>query len=78
MATLTIRRLDDEVHARLRERARANKRSLEAEVRTILENQAGQVVDLVDDLLEFHSEMIRKHGVLPDSLPLIRAQRDAE
>jgi plasmid stability protein len=78
MATLTIRRLDDEVHARLRERARANKRSLEAEVRNILESQAGLVNNIVDDLLEFHAEMISKHGILPDSLPLIRAQRDAE
>lgn len=78
MATLTIRRLDDEVHARLRVRARANKRSLEAEVRNILESQAGVVNDIVDDLFEFHAEMISKHGILPDSLPLIRAQRDAE
>jgi plasmid stability protein len=78
MASLTIRRLDDRVHARLRAQARANKRSLEAEVRTILENESHATADLVADLEAFHAEMIKKHGVLPDSLPLIKAQRGAE
>lgn len=36
MATLTIRQLDDRVRARLRERAAAHGRSMEAEVREIL------------------------------------------
>lgn len=42
MATLTIRKLDDAVYARLRERAKAHNRSLEAEVRTILERDAAR------------------------------------
>lgn len=37
MATLTIRGLDDETHARLRVRAAEHGRSMEAEVRAILE-----------------------------------------
>jgi plasmid stability protein len=37
MAQLTVRNLDDRVYARLKERAKANKRSLEAEARSILE-----------------------------------------
>lgn len=78
MATLTIRRLDDEVHARLRNQARANKRSLEAEVRDILESQVPAPIDIVGNLRAFQAEMIAKHGVLPDSLPLLRADRDAE
>lgn len=36
MATLTIRNLDDTVVTRLKERAKAHNRSLEAEVREIL------------------------------------------
>lgn len=36
MATLTIRGLDDETHARLRVRAAQHGRSMEAEVRAIL------------------------------------------
>lgn len=38
MATLTIRGLDDETHARLRVRAAEHGRSMEAEVRAILED----------------------------------------
>ncbi len=40
MATLTIRRLDDAVYESLRERARENGRSLEAEAREILTSKA--------------------------------------
>lgn len=39
MATLTIRGLDDAVHRRLRVRAARHGRSMEAEVRAILEEQ---------------------------------------
>jgi plasmid stability protein len=43
MATLTIRRLDDEVKRRLRIRAAANGRSMEEEARTVLTDAlAGQ------------------------------------
>ena len=37
MATVTVRRLDDEVVRRLKQRASGNNRSLESEVRSILE-----------------------------------------
>lgn len=37
MANLTIRKLDEGTHARLRERAARNARSVEAEVRAILD-----------------------------------------
>lgn len=40
MATINVRRLDDEVVERLKARAAANKRSLEGEVRQILETAA--------------------------------------
>src|SRR5262249_10558621 len=39
MATITIRGLDDELHARLRIRAARHGRSMEAEVRQILQEQ---------------------------------------
>lgn len=38
MATLTIRNVDPEVHQRLRERAAGNGRSVEAELRQILQD----------------------------------------
>lgn len=37
MRQLTIRKIDEDVYRRLKERARAGRRSLEAEVRTILD-----------------------------------------
>jgi antitoxin FitA len=42
MATLTVRGLAAELHARLRVRAARNGRSMEAEVRAILEEQLGE------------------------------------
>ena len=41
MATVLVRRLDDEVAKRLEQRAAGNNRSLESEVRHILEQAAG-------------------------------------
>jgi plasmid stability protein len=43
MATVTIRNLDDEVVERVRQRAKANNRSLEAELRTIISREAGRL-----------------------------------
>lgn len=76
MATLTIRQLDDEVYERLRERARANRRSLEAEVRHLLDDRTRDLPALVEDLVDFHDRMVAKHGLLPDSTSLIRELRD--
>ena len=75
MATLTIRQLDDDVYQRLRERARANKRSLEAEARQLLDERTRDLPALVEDLLDFHDRMVAKHGLLPDSTDLIRDLR---
>lgn len=40
MANMTVRNLPDEIHDRLRAQAKSNKRSLEAEVRSILMHSA--------------------------------------
>jgi hypothetical protein len=40
MAQLTVRNIDDDAYTRLKQRAKLNKRSLEAEVRVILEAAA--------------------------------------
>lgn len=78
MATLTIRKLDDEVYARLRQQARANNRSLEAEARGLLEERTRDLTAFVDELEAFQADMIARHGLLPDSTPGIRAERDGE
>ncbi len=75
MATLTIRKLDDAVYARLGARAKRNNRSLEAEVREMLDERSLSIEAVVADLRAFHEETRARHGVLPDSLPLIRRDR---
>ena len=65
MATLTIRQLDERTHARLRMRAARHGRSVEAEVRAILD----AAVDVPEEnfLLALHAAMSEVGGV---DLPL--------
>ncbi|MBM6699235.1 hypothetical protein H7U32_02600 [Bifidobacterium pullorum subsp. saeculare] len=44
MGTLTIRRLDDQIIERLKDEARAHGRSMEAEVRSILEGHTAAFI----------------------------------
>jgi plasmid stability protein len=75
MASLTIRKLPEDVYARLRERARQNNRSLEAEAREILEARTRDLGGLVEELKAFQAEMTERYGTLPDSTPVIRSLR---
>lgn len=61
MANITIRQLDDRTHARLRERAARNERSVEAEVRAILD--ATVALPEQNFLLALHSAMSDIGGV---------------
>lgn len=76
MAQLLVRDLDDRVVARLKERARRNRRSLQAETRAILEAAAPHYTR--DEALEvFRSWQERFRGQpLSDSAELIREDRD--
>jgi plasmid stability protein len=72
MASLTVRNLDDNVKKRLRKRAAENGRSLEAEVRDILNKTAASRpskaqtgLDLVKPLMEF----TRKYGPVELEFP---------
>lgn len=75
MAQIIVRNLDDAVVDRLKARARTNDRSLEAEVRLILEQSAK--VDLVQALqivMERRKKLQGREFV--DSVDLIREDRD--
>ncbi|MDO5066408.1 MAG: toxin-antitoxin system antitoxin subunit [Propionibacteriaceae bacterium] len=61
MATLTIRQLDDHTHARLRSRATQHGRSVEAEVRAILDSAVGRPEQNI--LLNLHATMSETGGV---------------
>ena len=76
MASVTIRNLDDDVVARLKARAKANNRSLEAELRQLLSNAARQA-----ERQEFIAEARRIRAMTPDvpqtdSVELLRELRE--
>ena len=80
MATINVRRLDDDVVQRLKKRASDNKRSLEGEVRYILE----QVVNDSDQLkresfrsLATNLRQVTKGSMQTPSEDLIREDRDS-
>lgn len=79
MADVKVRRVDDRVVEFHRRKARNAGRSLEAELRRVITDAAN--VDRQAWVLEIqrrHERLRRKYGILPDSTPGIRAERDRE
>jgi len=77
MATLTIRNLDDKVVEKLKERARDNERSLEAEVRALLAQAAERpsrkkFIELAEKIAAMTPEGVEQ----TDSTEIIREFRD--
>lgn len=77
MANLTIRNLDDKVVERLKEHARQNERSLEAEIRFLLTREAEMMTRE-----EFWNRAAEIRAMTPkgvkqtDSVELLREDRD--
>jgi plasmid stability protein len=78
MANVTIRNLDDEVVARLKDRAKANKRSLEAELRTLLSEAASRSSHEEFRKLAAHIRAMTPDVEQTDSTLLIREDRDSD
>lgn len=76
MATLTIRQLDDGTHARLRERAARHGRSVEAEVRAILDATTGRPD--VNVLVSLHRAFAPDGGIELELDGRTHAPRDVE
>lgn len=77
MAEVRIRKLGDDVVGELKDRAKRHGRSLEAELRELLTNEARRPRrELVKDLETFSASLEAKYGLLPDSTPGIREERD--
>ena len=77
MGNITIRNLDDEVINTLKEEARANERSLEAEVRYVLTRRASRATRVG----EFRERTYLISNMAPevpqtDSVELLREDRD--
>jgi len=78
MAQILVRNLDEEVVARLKERARKEGRSLQSKVRQILE-EAANSPQLDMETARKRIEKLRerfKGRKFPDSVELIREDRD--
>lgn len=78
MATITIRNVDDAVHARLKREAKANHRSLEAEARVRLERPGDQLAERESMADAFRRVMIDPGPDYEGSVALIRSIRDEE
>ena len=79
MATINVRQLDDNVVRRLKERAACNNRSLEGEVRHILEGAAADDLQAKRAAFLVLSERLRREtegAVQTPSEILIREDRD--
>jgi plasmid stability protein len=77
MASVTIRNLDDDVVAKLKVRAKANNRSLEAELRQLLSNAVSSsspasFLELADRIAAMTPDVSQT-----DSTRLIREDRDS-
>ncbi len=82
MPSLTVRNIPDEVYAVLQEDAKRHGRSLNAEILTILADsaemarrrtEAGKAMQRIDKL---RAEIAKKYPNQPDSVDLIREDRD--
>jgi antitoxin FitA len=79
MAQILVRDLDDALVARLKERAKLNRRSLQSEVKAILEEMAPmatkvEALAIVDKWQRYWEE---KGKTFSDSAELIREDRDS-
>jgi plasmid stability protein len=77
MAEVKVRRLDDRVVEHHRRNASKAGRSLEEELRRVLTDAAlAKRRAWAERLRALRKEMHERYGQLPDSTPLIRAERD--
>lgn len=77
MAEVRVRKLPADVVGEWKDRAKRHGRSLEAELRELMISEAFRPRrELIEDLERFSDSLREKYGLLPDSTPLIREERD--
>ncbi|MDR4494197.1 MAG: Arc family DNA-binding protein [Nitrospirales bacterium] len=76
MAQILIRQLDDKVVARLKKRAQEHGRSLESEVRMILEEAVPDYEGAWKRIERFHKRLKKSGRSFSDSTELIREDRN--
>jgi plasmid stability protein len=79
MAQIHVRNLEDWIVNSLRERAQHNGRSLVAELRQVLRDEALRSRRrIAAELKELRETMHEQHGPMADTTAIIRQMRDAE
>lgn len=77
MTEIRVRNIDEGTLAILRSRAEREGRSLASTVREVLTAEAMRPRrEMVARVAAWHAEMTKRHGLLPDSTPEIRDERD--
>jgi plasmid stability protein len=83
MPNLTVRNIPKGLYKRLKENARRNHRSLNAEIVGILGDEDGwirrrlEIGAVLPELDRAREELARKYGQLSDSVSLVREDRDS-
>lgn len=83
MPNLTVREIPKDIYKRLKENARRNHRSLNAEIVAILNDEDGwirrrqEIAAVLPELDRAREEFARRYGELGDSVHLIREDRDS-
>jgi len=83
MPNLTVRRIPKDVYKRLKESARRHQRSLNAEMLAVLADEDGwarrrlAIAETLPKLRRLREEIARKYPNAPDSVRLIREDRDS-
>lgn len=82
MPNLTVRNIRKDVYKRLKESARRSRRSLNAEILAILNDEDRwirhrlEIASVLPELDRAREEFAKKYGTLTDSVELIREDRD--
>jgi plasmid stability protein len=77
MSDIRVRNLDNGIVAQLKERARLNGRSLEGELREVLTEVALRPRrEIAKRTAQLRAAIARESGIVPDSAPGIRHERD--
>ncbi len=83
MPNLTVRKIPKDIYKRLKESAGRNHRSLNAEILAILADEDGwarrrlQIAAVMPELDRVRRELAKKYPNAPDSVELIREDRDS-
>ena len=77
MPDILVRNLSQETVEALKARAKRHGRSLQQEIKVMLENYAQQDIDPVALADEIRERIRARHGMLSDSTELVREARDS-